>query len=186
MVRQLSKLLKRRTSVNHLYQAACLVLNPSVDTAYNVMLEVNIYISICSCFVLKKKSLVISVLRHGGRSTSFAWRRTAAPSPAAPTPSEPYAPSSASCWRSAGRWRTSASGRRRWWSRTRSRRQRRPQSNCNSSSSSSSSRCRWWPGCAGCCPFGSLLRQRYCSRYRPTRGRTQRRRFHQVRKTHTF
>lgn len=54
-----------------MYQAACLVLNPSVETAYNVMLEVNIYISICSSFVLQSKVWLFLFLGlEGGRPRS--------------------------------------------------------------------------------------------------------------------
>ena len=36
----MSKMLKRRTSVNHLYQAACLVVNPSHEAVYEQMAQV--------------------------------------------------------------------------------------------------------------------------------------------------
>ena len=35
----MSKMLKRRTSVNHLYQTACLVINPSNHSIYDTMVS---------------------------------------------------------------------------------------------------------------------------------------------------
>lgn len=40
VVRQLSKMLKRRTSVNHLFQAACLLIHPETDQVYSQMFQV--------------------------------------------------------------------------------------------------------------------------------------------------
>ena len=54
VVKQMSKLLKRRTSVNHLYQAACLVINPSNQAAYEQMTEVTLlrnYVVLLHSFV---------------------------------------------------------------------------------------------------------------------------------------
>ena len=41
VVRQMSKMLKRRTSVNHLYQAATMVVNSS-NTLYDKMVEASV------------------------------------------------------------------------------------------------------------------------------------------------
>lgn len=51
VVKQMSKMLKRRTSVNHLYQAACLVVNPAMITTYEQMIQVaNFRLFACFCF----------------------------------------------------------------------------------------------------------------------------------------
>ena len=39
VVKQMSKMLKRRTSVNHLYQTACLVVNPENHSVYESMVQ---------------------------------------------------------------------------------------------------------------------------------------------------
>ncbi len=51
-MKQLARLLKRRTSVNHLFQAACLIINPGVQATYERMLKVrfldrNQFLNLC-------------------------------------------------------------------------------------------------------------------------------------------